>query len=305
MRTAENLTDLIGNTPLLRLARLCTQQDVYAKCELFNPYSIKDRPVQQILEDAEADGRLAPGATLIEATSGNTGMAIASMAAVRGYRAILVMSEIQSLERRQVMRALGAELVLTPAALGTKGARAKLMEILSEHPEYFYVGQHQNPSNPRSHYLSTGPELWSDTDGRIDLLVGALGTGGTLCGAGRYLKEQNPEVRVVAIEPTEAPFISEGRFQPHRMMGAAPGFVPETLDREQIDEFFLVSEEQAFETVRRIARTEGLLVGITSGAGAFAAIELAQRPENEGKVIVCIFYDTGQRYLSVDGLFAT
>ncbi len=305
MRTAQNLTDLVGNTPLLRLARLCPDHEVYAKCELFNPYSIKDRPVLQILEDAEAEGRIEPGDTLIEATSGNTGMAIASIAAVRGYRAILVMSEIQSVERRQVMRALGAELVLTPAALGTKGARAKLMEMLEEHPDYFYVGQHQNPSNPRAHYSHTGPELWRDTDGRIDVLVGALGTGGTLCGAGRFLEEQKPEVRIVAVEPTEAPFISEGRFQPHRMMGAAPGFVPETLEREQIDEFFLVSEAQAFETVRGIARTEGLLVGITSGASAFAAIELARRPENEGKLIVCIFCDTGQRYLSVEGLFTT
>jgi cysteine synthase A len=304
MKTAKDLTELIGHTPLLRLGRLAPEHELYAKCEFLNPISLKDRPVRQIIADAEADGRLQPGSTLVEATSGNTGMAVASLAALKGYKAILVMSEIQSVERRRVLRALGAELVLTPAAEGTAGARRKLKQILAEHPDYFYVGQHINPSNPRAHYRTTGPELWRDTDGRIDILVAGLGTGGTLCGAGRYLKEQKPSVQTIAVEPKESPFISQGVFQPHRLMGTAPGFVPETLDRDLIDEIVLVSEEEAFATCRAIAREEGLLVGISSGAAAFAAGQVARRPANAGKLIVCVFADTGQRYLSVDGLFA-
>ena len=295
---------MIGNTPLLRLERLAKGREIYAKCEFMNPLSLKDRAVLQIIEDAEREGRLKPGATLIEATSGNTGMAVASIAAVKGYKAVLVMSEIQSLERRQILKAFGAELILTPASKGTKGAREKLKQMLAEHPEYFYVGQHVNPSNTKAHYLTTGPEIWKDTEGRIDILVAALGTGGTICGAGRYLKEQKPDVQLVGVEPAEAPYISKGIFRPHRMMGTAPGFVPETLDRDIIDEIFLVSEEQAFETCREIARQEGILVGISSGAAAHAALEIAQRPENARKVIVCILADSGQRYLSVDGLFS-
>jgi len=303
VKYAKDITDLIGQTPLLRLERLCPEHGVFAKCELFNPVSVKDRPVFQIIEDARREGRLKPGDTLIETTSGNTGMAVSWIAAIRGYRAILVMSEIQSVERRQIMSAFGAELVLTPASEGTAGARKRMKEILAEHPEYFYVGQHVNQSNPKAHYRTTGPELWADTDGSIDILVAGLGTGGTLCGAGRYLKEQKPEVRLIAVEPVNAPFISQGIFNPHRMMGTAPGFVPETLDREIIDDFFLVSEEEAFSMCSRIAREEGLLVGITSGATAHAAIELAARLENAGKTIVCVFADTGQRYLSVEGMF--
>jgi cysteine synthase A len=303
MNYFKSIADMIGKTPLLKLERLAPDREIYAKCELMNPVSLKDRPVRQIIEDAEADGRLKPGSTLIEATSGNTGMAVAFLASLKGYRAILVMSEIQSLERRQVLSALGAELILTPASDGTKGARSKLKEILERHPDYFYVGQHVNPSNPKAHYLSTGPEIWADTDGTVDLLVAALGTGGTICGAGRYLKEQNPEVRLVAVEPKESPYISQGIFHPHRIMGTAPGFVPETLDREIIDEIVLVSEEQAFEMCRLIARHEGLLVGISSGAAVHASIQVAGRPENAGKLIVCVLADTGQRYLSVEGLF--
>jgi len=295
---------MIGKTPLLRLERLAKDQQVYAKCEWMNPVSLKDRPVLQIIEDAEREGLLKPGSTLIEATSGNTGMSVAFIAAIKGYKAILVMSEIQSLERRQILRAFGAELILTPASQGTKGARQKLKEILAEHPDYFYVGQHVNPSNPKAHYQSTGPEIWEDTEGQVDILVAGLGTGGTICGAGRYLKEMKPGVQLIAVEPEEAPYISRGVFRPHRLMGTAPGFVPETLDREVIDEIFLVSEAQAFEMCRRIARQEGLLVGISSGAAAHAALEIARRPENAGKVIVCIFADTGQRYLSVKGLFS-
>jgi len=259
--------------------------------------------VLQIIRDAEQTGELKPGSTLIEATSGNTGMAVAFIAAVKGYKVILVMSEIQSLERRKVLKALGGEVVLTPASEGTKGARRRLKEILTEHPDYFYVGQHVNPSNPKAHYQSTGPEIWKDTDGEVDILVAGLGTGGTICGAGRYLKEMKPEVQLVAVEPEESPYISRGLFRPHRLMGTAPGFVPETLDREIIDEIFLVSEEQAFDRCRQIAQVEGLLVGISSGAVAHAAIEVAKRPDNLDKVIVCIFADTGQRYLSVEGLF--
>jgi cysteine synthase A len=264
---------------------------------------LKDRPVLQIIEDAERSGALQPGSTLIEATSGNTGMAVASIAAVKGYRAILVMSEIQSLERRKVLKALGAELVLTPASEGTKGARRKLKEILAQNSDYFYIGQHVNPSNPQAHYRTTGPEIWRDTDGQAEILVAALGTGGTICGAGRYLKEQDPAVQLIAVEPLESPFISQGIFNPHRMMGTAPGFVPETLDRKIIDEIFLVSEAEAFERCRQLAHTEGILVGISSGAVTQAALAVASRPQNAGRLIVAILADTGQRYLSVEGLF--
>jgi cysteine synthase A len=303
MKFYRNISEMIGGTPLLRLGRLAAEAEIYAKCEFMNPLSVKDRPVLQIIQDAEESGRLKPGGTLLEATSGNTGMAVASIAAVRGCKAILVMSEIQSLERRKVLKALGAELVLTPASEGTKGAKKKLQEILDENPDYFYVGQHVNPSNPKAHYQTTGPEIWADTEGQVDILVAALGTGGTICGAGRYLKERNPGVRLIAVEPKESPFISQGIFHPHRMMGTAPGFVPETLDREIIDEIYLVSEDEAFETCRDLARTEGILVGISSGAATFAAQQIAKRAENAGKVIVCVLADTGQRYLSVEGLF--
>ncbi len=303
MKVYNDITELIGKTPLLRLSRLAKDVNLYAKCEFMNPLSVKDRPVLQIINDAEASGKLKPGDTLIEATSGNTGMAVAYIAAIKGYKAILVMSEIQSLERRKVLKGLGAELVLTPAVEGTKGARARLKEILEEHPEYFYVGQHTNPSNPKAHYLTTGPEIWNDTNGEVDILVAALGTGGTICGAGRFLKERKPEVQLIAVEPKESPFISQGIFKPHRMMGTAPGFIPETLDREIIDEIFLVSEDAAFESCRLLAQKEGILVGISSGAVVKAALEVSKRPENIGKVIVCIMADTGQRYLSVEGLF--
>jgi cysteine synthase A len=303
MQFFPDITAMIGRTPLLRLNCLGEGRQIYAKCEFMNPLSLKDRAVLQIVEDAEAEGRLSPGDTLIECTSGNTGIAVAFIAAVRGYKALLVMSEIQSLERRKVLRAFGADLVLTPASEGTAGARRRLHEICSEHPEYVYVGQHVNPSNPRAHYLSTGPEIWEDTDGRVDVLIAALGTGGTLCGAGRFLKEQKPGVHLIAVEPAESPTISQGIFRPHRMMGTAPGFVPETLDRKLVDEFVLVSEPQAFAMCRRLARQEGLLAGISSGATAHAAMEVANRSEAE-PIIVCIFADTGQRYLSVDGLFA-
>jgi cysteine synthase A len=303
MNTYANVMELIGNTPLLRMGRLAKNGRVYAKCEFMNPLSLKDRAVLQIIEDAEDEGILEPGSTLIEATSGNTGMAVAFLAAIKDYKAILVMSEIQSLERRKILKAFGAELILTPAAEGTEGARNKLKEIVTSHPEYFYVGQHVNPSNPEAHYQTTGPEIWTDSDGGVDILIAGLGTGGTICGAGRYLKERNPEIQLVGVEPEESPYISRGIFNPHRMMGTAPGFVPETLDREIIDEIFLVSEGDAFSMCRRIAAEEGLLVGISSGAVAHAALAIAGRPGNSKATIVAIFADTGQRYLSVDGLF--
>jgi len=303
LKFQKSVIDLIGNTPLLGLERFCPEHNVFAKCEFMNPISLKDRPILQIILDAEEQELLKPGDTLIEVTSGNTGMAVAWISAVRGYNAILVMSEIQSIERRRIMSSFGAEIILTPASEGTAGARVKLKEILKDNPGYFYVGQHVNQANPKAHYLTTGPELWADTGGKIDILVAGLGTGGTLCGSGRYLKEQNPEVQLIAVEPENSPYISQGIFQPHLMMGTAPGFLPETLDKEYIDDFFLVSEGDAFAACRRIAKQEGLLVGITSGATAYAAEQLAKQPENEGKVIVCIFADTGERYMSVDGLF--
>ena len=303
IHSCSNLTELIGKTPLLHLGHLAPSHKIFAKCEFLNPISLKNRPVLKIIEDAERAGRLKPGDTLIETTSGNTGMAVAWIAAIKGYRAILVMSEIQSLERRQILKAFGAELELTPASEGTAGARVRMREILENHPDYFYIGQHINQSNPQAHYETTGPEIWNDTSGEINILVAALGTGGTLCGAGRYLKELKPEIKTIAVEPKESPTISQGIFHPHRMMGTAPGFVPDTLDLELVDDIFLVSEEQAFATCRKLARQEGLLVRISSGAVAHAALKLASRQENNGKIIIGIFADTGQRYLSVEGLY--
>ncbi|MHA1693096.1 MAG: cysteine synthase A [Candidatus Heimdallarchaeaceae archaeon] len=303
MKYAKDLTELIGNTPLLRLKRLFPDFDVYGKCEFMNPLSIKDRPVLQIINDAEKEGKLKHGDEVIECTSGNTGMAVAYISAIKGYKAVLIMSEIQSLERRQILKALGAELILTPARLGTKGARQKLKEILAENPDYFYIGQHVNPSNPRAHYLTTGPELWEQTEGEIDILIAGLGTGGTICGAGKYLKEKKSTVKLIAVEPSESPYISKGVFKPHKMMGTAPGFVPETLDREIIDEIFLVKQVDAFEMCRTVAVKEGILVGISSGAVCEAAKQIAKENENRKKNIVAILADTGQRYLSVGGLF--
>lgn len=303
MPVANSVSDLIGRTPMLRLSRYAPEYEILAKCEFLNPLSLKDRPVLNIITDAETNGNLQPGATLIEATSGNTGMAVAYLAAAKGYHAILVMSEIQSRERRQILRAFGAELILTPAAEGTAGARLVLQEILADHPEYFYIGQHSNPSNPAAHYKTTGPEIWQSTAGQISALIAALGTGGTICGAGRYLKELKPDIKLIAIEPSESPYISQGIFNPHRMMGTAPGFIPDTLDKKLIDEIFLVSEKQAFSACRELATKEGILVGITSGAVTHASRLVAARDEFAGDTLVCILPDTGQRYLSVEGLF--
>ncbi|TFG10760.1 cysteine synthase A [Candidatus Heimdallarchaeota archaeon] len=298
-----SITDLIGKTPLLRLSRIFPHNEIYGKCEFMNPFSLKDRPVLQIFKDAEKDGKLKEGDTVIECTSGNTGMAIAFISCIKKYKAILVMSEIQSVERRQILRALGAKLILTPAELGTEGARQKMREILDENPDYFYVGQHVNPSNPKAHYLTTGPEIWEQTEGKLDVFIAGLGTGGTICGAGKYLKEKNPSIKLIAVEPFESPYISKGIFRPHKMMGTAPGFVPETLDRDIIDQIFLVKQNDAFSMCREIARAEGLLVGISSGAACFAANEVSKRASNQEKMIVVIIADTGQRYLSVQNLF--
>lgn len=303
MKYAETILDLIGNTPLLKLNGLGSNALLLAKCEFFNPLSIKDRPMLSIIMEAEKRGEITPGDTLIEMTSGNTGMALAYISAMKGYRLVLCMSAIQSVERQKVMKALGATLILTDPNLGTKGAKTRMNEIRKAHPEYFYVGQHVNMDNPLAHYKSTGPELWKDTQGRIDIFVAGLGTGGTICGAGRFLKEKNPGIKLIAIEPESAPFISKGIFTPHRMMGTAPGFVPETLDRDIIDEIMLVKESDAFAMCRKIAKDEGILVGITSGAVACVLEQLGSLPENKNKVIVGIFADSGERYLSIEDLF--
>lgn len=303
MKAIENMIELIGNTPLLRLRKVFPDSKIFGKCEFMNPLSLKDRPILQIFKDAEDASKLKPGDTVIECTSGNTGMAVAFISTIKGYHAVLVMSEIQSIERRQILRALGAELILTPVELGTEGARQKLKEILEEHPDYFYVGQHINSSNPKAHYLTTGPEIWIDTEGKIDILIAGLGTGGTICGAGKYLKEKNPDIRLLAVEPFESPYISKGIFRPHKIMGTAPGFFPKILDVEIIDEIVLIKQEDAFQMCRDIARREGLLVGISSGAVCKAAENILQHAENKDKIIVVVLADTGQRYLSVEGLF--
>jgi len=305
MNYAESILDLIGNTPLLALSRVNEdgRATVLGKCEFFNPIAVKDRPALWMIREAERRGDIAPGTTLVEATSGNTGMALAYIGRMRGYRVVLCMSEIQSVERRRVLRALGAELVLTPAELGTKGAKARAMEIHEETPGSFYVCQHDNTDNRLAHAQSTAEEIWRDTDGRVDVFVAPLGTGGTLCGVAEALKPRRPGLRVVGVEPAEAPFISQGRFRPHRMMGTAPGFVPGILDRDLIDEIVLVSEAEAFDATRAMAEREGVLVGISSGAAVHAALRLATRPENAGKVLVCMLCDSGERYLSVEGLF--
>ncbi|MEN8152186.1 MAG: cysteine synthase family protein [Planctomycetota bacterium] len=300
MAIASDLTDLIGGTPLLRLDRFCegVGATVLAKCEFLNPYSVKDRTVLFMIREAERDGRLAPGGTIVEATSGNTGIAIASQAAVKGYRAILVMSELSSLERRQMLVALGAELVITPAAEGTKGARAKAKEIAAE-TGALYICQHDNPANPLVHLETTAEEIWSETSGGIDVFVAAAGTTGTLVGISRALKPRKPELRVVGVEPAEAPFLSRGEWSPHKMNGAAPGFLPTVYEEEAIDEFELVPTDDAMAACRELARTEGLLVGVTSGGAALAARRIAARPESAGQTIVCVMADTGERYLSM------
>ena len=299
---------LIGKTPLLELTHLEKEEGLEArvlgKLEYFNPAgSVKDRIAKAMIDDAEQKGLLKPGSVIIEPTSGNTGIGLASVAAARGYRIIIVMPETMSVERRQLMKAYGAELVLTDGSKGMKGAIAKAEELAKEIPGGFIPGQFVNPANPAAHEATTGPEIWQDTDGQVDIFVAGVGTGGTVTGVGRYLKQQNPAVKVVAVEPASSPVLSEGHAGPHKIQGIGAGFVPDVLDTGVYDEIIPVSNEDAFATGKRIGHAEGVLVGISSGAAVTAAIQLAKRPENKGKTIVVLLPDTGDRYLSTP-LFA-
>ena len=294
---------LIGKTPLLELTHIekkyVLKAKVLAKLEYFNPAgSVKDRIARKMLDDAEAAGKLTPDSVIIEPTSGNTGIGLASVAAARGYRIIIVMPETMSVERRQLMKAYGAELVLTEGAKGMKGAIAKADELAKEIPNSFVPGQFVNPSNPKAHYETTGPEIFEDTDGEVDIFVAGVGTGGTITGVGEYLKDKKPGVKIVAVEPETSAVLSTGVAGAHKIQGIGAGFVPDVLDTKVYDEIIPVSNEAAFETGKLIGKSEGVLVGISSGAAAYAAIELAKRPENEGKTIVVLLPDTGDRYLS-------
>lgn len=302
-RIYKNLTDLIGNTPLLEL---CCYEKKYqlearllAKMEYLNPGgSIKDRIAKAMLEDAEKKGILKKDSVIIEPTSGNTGIALASVAAARGYRIILTMPDTMSVERRTLLYAYGAELVLTEGSKGMKGAMAKAEELAAITPNAFSPGQFGNPANPAIHRETTGPEIWNDTDGQVDIFVAGIGTGGTITGAGEYLKSRNPDIRVVAVEPARSPILSKGVAGPHDIQGLGAGFVPDILNREILDEIIAVEDDDAYKTERELARTEGFLAGISSGAIVWAAAELARRPENKGKTIVLVLPDTGERYLS-------
>ena len=299
---------LIGHTPLLELVHIEKEEKleakVLAKLEYFNPAgSVKDRIAKAMIDDAEAKGLLKPGSVIIEPTSGNTGIGLASVAAARGYRIIIVMPETMSVERRQLMKAYGAELVLTEGAKGMKGAIAKADELAKELPNSFIPGQFVNPANPAVHKATTGPEIWEDTDGNVDIFVAGVGTGGTVTGTGEYLKSRNPNVKVVAVEPASSPVLSQGHAGAHKIQGIGAGFVPDVLDTKIYDEIITVENDDAFATGRLIGKHEGVLVGISSGAAVWAAIELAKRPENKGKTIVALLPDTGDRYLSTP-LFA-
>ena len=303
MTVYKAISDLIGNTPLVELTHIEEKEGldsrVVAKVEFFNPAgSVKDRIAKKMIEDAEKKGLIKPGATLIEPTSGNTGIGIASVAAAKGYKAIMTMPETMSVERRNLLKAYGAKVVLTDGKTGMKGAIAKAKELAATIPNSFIPSQFENPSNPQAHYESTGPEIWKDTEGKVDIFVAGVGTGGTVSGTGKYLKDQNPNVKVVAVEPATSPVLSQGHAGPHGIQGIGAGFVPNTLDTSVYDEVFTVTNEQAYETGRLIAHNEGMLVGISSGAATYAAIQIAKRPENKGKTIVVLLPDTGERYLS-------
>ncbi len=303
MKTFKKITDLIGGTPLLELTHIEEKENLeatlLAKLEYFNPAgSVKDRIAKAMVDDAEEKGLLKPGSVIIEPTSGNTGIGLASVAAARGYRLIIAMPETMSVERRNLMKAYGAELVLTDGAKGMKGAIEKAKELAAEIPDSFIPSQFTNPANPAVHEKTTGVEIWNDTDGKVDIFVAGVGTGGTISGVGAYLKSKNPNVKVVAVEPKGSPVLSEGVAGPHKIQGIGAGFVPETLNTKIYDEIIPVENDDAFETGRAIARNEGVLVGISSGAAVWAAAQLAKRPENKGKVIVALLPDTGERYLS-------
>ena len=303
MRVYRKITDLIGGTPLLELTNYEKANElnakIYAKLEYFNPAgSVKDRIAKAMLDDAEEKGLLKPGAVIIEPTSGNTGIGLASVAASRGYKVILTMPETMSVERRNLLKAYGAELVLTEGAKGMAGAIAKAKELAEQTPNSYIPSQFTNLANPAVHLKTTGPEIWADTDGKVDIFVAGVGTGGTLSGVGAYLKSQNPNVKVVAVEPATSPVLSGGKAGPHKIQGIGAGFVPDTLNTDIYDEILPVQNEDAFATGRALARSEGVLVGISSGAAVFAAAQLAKRPENAGKVIVALLPDTGERYLS-------
>lgn len=303
MTVYKAISDLIGNTPLVELTHIEEKEGldsrVVAKVEFFNPAgSVKDRIAKKMIEDAEKAGKIKPGATLIEPTSGNTGIGIASVAAAKGYKAIMTMPETMSVERRNLLKAYGAKVVLTDGKTGMKGAIAKAKELAATIPNSFIPSQFENPSNPQAHYESTGPEIWEDTEGKVDIFVAGVGTGGTVSGTGKYLKDQNPNVKVIAVEPATSPVLSQGYAGPHGIQGIGAGFVPNTLDTSVYDEVFTVTNEQAYETGRLIAHNEGMLVGISSGAATYAAIQIAKRPENKGKTIVVLLPDTGERYLS-------
>jgi cysteine synthase A len=299
------LTDLIGKTPMLRLNRLAAGLDIeiLAKLEMFNPYSLKDRPALYIIEEAERSGQLAPGGTIVEASSGNAGTALTYIGRLKGYRVIICMSELMSDEHKQLMRALGAELVLTPAESGIRGSREKAQQIAASLPNAIYTEQHNNPANTKSHRETTAEEIWRDTDGQVDIFVHGLGSCGTMTGVAQVLRERKPSLRCIGIEPEGAALMSRGEFKPHRLLGIGPGFVPALFDRNLMDEIVTVRVEDAFATCRQIAAKEGLMVGITSGASAFVALDLARQPENAGKTIVIVFADAGQAYMSVEGLF--
>ncbi|EFV01792.1 cysteine synthase A [Pseudoramibacter alactolyticus ATCC 23263] len=300
----KSFTELVGKTPLLELTRVeaaeGTGARVLAKLEYFNPAgSVKDRIAKAMIEDAEAKGQLKPGATIIEPTSGNTGIGLAAVAAAKGYKVILTMPETMSVERRNLLKDYGAELVLTDGAAGMKGAIAKADELAKATPDSFIPGQFINPANPKAHRETTGPEIWEDTDGAVDIFVAGIGTGGTLTGVGEYLKAQKPGVKIVGVEPTGSPVLTKGHGGPHKIQGIGAGFVPDTLNTDIYDEIIAVENDDAFDTTRQIAKSEGILVGISAGAAVWAALQLAKRPENAGKIIVALLPDTGDRYLSM------